>query len=112
MKDLYPWLVIAASALATYAWRGVGVLLSGRIDVDSAVFRWVSAIAYALLAALIARMIVLPIGPVATTALVDRLGAVAAAVAIFLLTRRNLLLGVAVGAAVLMLLTYLRMAAH
>jgi branched-subunit amino acid transport protein len=112
MKDLYPWLVIAASALATYAWRGVGVLLSGRIDVDSAVFRWVSAIAYALLAALIARMIVLPIGPVATTALVDRLGAVAAAVALLLLTPRNLLLGVAVGAAVLMLLTYLRMAAH
>ena len=111
MKELYPWLVIAASALATYAWRGVGVLLSGRIDVESAVFRWVSAIAYALLAALIARMIVLPIGPIATTALADRLGACTAAVAIFLLTRRNLLLGVAVGAAVLMLLTYLRASA-
>jgi branched-subunit amino acid transport protein len=110
VRDLHPWLVIAAAALATYAWRAVGVLLSGRIDVDSAVFRWVSAIAYALLAALIARMIVLPIGPVATTALVDRLGAVAAAVAIFLLSRRNLLVGVAVGAAVLMLLTFLRAA--
>jgi branched-subunit amino acid transport protein len=108
MKELYPWLVIAVSAFATYAWRGVGVLLSGRIDVESAVFRWVSAIAYALLAALISRMIVLPIGPMATTALADRLAAIAAAVAIFLLTRRNLLLGVAVGAAVLMLLTYLR----
>lgn len=108
MKDLYPWLVIGAAALATYAWRAAGVLLSGRIDVDSAVFRWVNAVAYALLAALIARMIVLPIGPVATTALVDRLGAAAAAAAIFLLTRRNLLVGVAVGAVGLMLLTFLR----
>jgi branched-subunit amino acid transport protein len=108
MKEIYPWLVIGAAALATYAWRAVGVLLSGRIDVDSAVFRWVSAVAYALLAALIARMVILPIGPVATTALADRLGAVAAAVAIFLLSRRNLLLGVAIGAAVLMVLTFLR----
>jgi branched-subunit amino acid transport protein len=108
MKEHYPWLVIAAAALTTYAWRGVGVLLSGRIDLDSAVFRWVSALAYALLAALIARMIVLPIGPLAATALPDRLGAVAAAAAIFLLTRRNLLLGVTVGAVVMMALTYLR----
>jgi branched-subunit amino acid transport protein len=108
MSDLHPWLVIAAAALATYAWRAVGVLLSGRIDVDGAAFRWISAVAYALLAALIARMIVLPIGPVAATDLVDRLAATAAAVAIFLFTRRNLLLGVASGAALLVLLTQLR----
>src|SRR5262249_23055492 len=72
MDDAYPWLVLLAGAGVTYAWRGIGVLLSGRIDAEGPLFRWIGAVAYALLAALIARMIVLPIGPLAATALVDR----------------------------------------
>ncbi|HTO81269.1 MAG TPA: AzlD domain-containing protein [Methylomirabilota bacterium] len=105
MHDAYPWLVLLAGAGVTYAWRGMGVLLSGRIDAEGPLFRWIGAVAYALLAALIARMIVLPIGPLAATALVDRLGAAAAALLVFLLTRRSLLFGVLAGAAVLVLLT-------
>jgi branched-subunit amino acid transport protein len=108
MTSAYPWLVLLAGAVATYASRGVGVLLSGRIDAEGPLFRWIGAVAYALLAALIARMIVLPIGPLAATALVDRLGAAAAALAVFLLTRRSLLFGVLAGAATLMLLASLQ----
>lgn len=98
--------VLAAGALATYFWRFIGVLLSGRIDPDSNLFEWVGAVAYALLAALIARMIVLPLGPPLTeTPLTYRLTATGLALVIFFLTRRNILLGVAGGVLVLVMLS-------
>ena len=103
--SLWPWIVVLLSAVVTYAWRWMGVVLSGRIDPNGAAIRWVGAVAYALLAGLIARMIVLPQGPLQDTALTDRLAAAAIALAIFLLTRRNMLAGVAAGAGVLVLLT-------
>lgn len=106
---LWPWLVVPLSAVVTYAWRAVGVALSGRIDPDGAVIRWVGAVAYALLAGLIARMIVLPQGALQDTAMTDRVAAAVVALAIFLVTRRNLLAGVAAGAGVLALLTFGRL---
>ena len=104
-EALYPWLVIAIAALVTYGWRFAGVLLGGRIDVDSRLFRWSAAVAYALLAGLIARMILMPEGPLAETALTHRLAGATAAAFVFFVTRRNLLLGCAAGMAVLILLS-------
>jgi branched-subunit amino acid transport protein len=106
---LWPWAVVLLSAVVTYAWRWAGVALSGRIDPNGAAIRWVGAVAYALLAGLIARMIVLPQGPLQETAMTDRVAAAAIALVIFLLTRRNLLAGVAAGAGVLALLTFGRL---
>ena len=103
---LWPFVVMGVAALATYFWRGLGVALSGRIDPNGAVFEWVGCVAYALLAALIARMIVLPVGPLEQTALAARVAAAAIALAIFFATRRNLALGVAAGAGALVLLTW------
>ena len=99
-------LVLVTVALITYAWRGLGVLLSGRIDPEGPVFEWVGCVAYALLAGLIARMIVLPIGPLEATALGARLAAAAVALAMFFLSRKNIGLGVAAGAGALVLLTW------
>jgi len=103
---LWPFAVMTVAALATYLWRALGVALSGRIDPEGPVFEWVACVTYALLAGLIARMIVLPVGPLAETALGARLAAAVIALAIFFLTRRNLGLGVAAGAGALVLLTW------
>ncbi|WP_282604995.1 AzlD domain-containing protein [Pelagibius sp. Alg239-R121] len=103
------WLPFAAmmvGAGATYVWRALGVALSGRVNPDSRAFEWIACVAYALLAALIARMIIFPIGPLAETYLADRLGAAVGALAIFFLTRNNLLAGVSVGTAALVALTW------
>ena len=62
-------IAIAACGFATWLWRGLGVLLSGRLDPRSAMFEWVSCVAYALVAGLIARIIVAPSGLLAQTAL-------------------------------------------
>lgn len=88
---IWPFVVLAGGAAATYAWRFVGVLLSGRIRADSAVFDWIACVAYALLAGLVARMILLPSGPLVETRLVDRmLAATLGLVVFFFATRRNL----------------------
>ena len=98
-------LAIAAAAVVTYFWRGLGVLLAGRLHPESALVSWIAAVAYAMLAGLIARIIVMPIGPLATTSLSARLAAAVLAAALFYLSRRNLILGVSAGGAALVLLT-------
>lgn len=103
---LWPYVLVIVGGLATYFWRGLGVALSGRIDPGSRLFEWVACIAYALLAGLIARMILLPNGPLAETASADRIAGAVVALAIFFLTRRNIGLGVAAGAGALVLITW------
>jgi branched-subunit amino acid transport protein len=104
-------LAMLVGAAVTYAWRGLGVVLSGRIDPDGPLFAWTACVAYALLAALIARMILLPRGDLAGTADLDRLIAAGVAlVSFFWLTRRNMLLAVGAGSGTLVLLTWARTA--
>jgi len=102
--------VIAAGGAATYFWRALGVAISGRIRADSPLFQWIACVTYALLAGLIARMILLPIGPLAETPTWDRIAAAVIALAVFFLTRKNIALGVGVGVGALILLTWGRTA--
>jgi len=104
--ELWAFTLIVVGGLATYFWRALGVALSGRIDAGSRLFEWVACVAYALLAGLIARMILLPNGPLAEAASPDRIAAAVIALAIFFLTRRNIGLGVAAGAGALVLMTW------
>jgi branched-subunit amino acid transport protein len=101
MADWTPYAAIAIGAVATYMWRALGVALSGRMRERSPVFDWVGCIAYALIAGLVARMIVFPVGSLQDVGLVPRLGAAFAAILVFYAGRRNLLLGVVAGAALL-----------
>lgn len=101
-----PYIALAVTFAVTYGWRALGVALSGRIRTDSLIFEWVTCVAYALLAGLVARMIILPLGALAETPVIDRLGAALLALAVFFLTRKNLFLGVFSGFACLVLLTW------
>lgn len=102
-----PWVVIALASVATYVWRGLGVLLSRHIDPDGALFRWVTCVSYAMLAGLISRMTVLPLGALAGTPLWHRLLAMALALAVFFLGGRRILPAVAAGVVALIGLTAL-----
>ncbi len=102
--ELWGLVVVLAGAVATLIWRALGVALSGRLKPDSPIIDLVSCVAYALLAALIARMILLPIGPLQTTGLANRLIAAGVAVAVFFAFRRNLAAGVIAGGGALALL--------
>lgn len=103
----WPWLAVLVGAAATYVWRALGVMLSGRIDPEGPVFRWVGCVAYAVLAGLIARMILLPVGSLAATPLFSRVAAAATALAVFYLVRRNLPVAVVAGGAAMIAFGYL-----
>jgi branched-subunit amino acid transport protein len=60
------WLALSAACIGTYVCRAAGVKLSGHIHQDSEVFRWLSAVTYAMVAALTVRMILMPLGLLAT----------------------------------------------
>ena len=99
------WILLAGCGAATYLWRGPGVLISAGIGARGEAFTWVSCIAYAIIAGLVSRMLLMPTGALAETTLVERaLGAAAGALVYFRLTKRNLFAGIAIGAAVLWML--------
>ena len=89
--DAALWFLVLLGIAATYFWRGLGVLLSARIDPDGAVFQWVSCVSYAMLAGLIARMIVLPLGSLSGTELADRLVCTGLGFFVFFLCGRRVL---------------------
>jgi branched-subunit amino acid transport protein len=101
-------ILVLFCAVATYAWRGLGVLLSGRIQTNSELFNWVACVAYAMVAGLIMRIIVMPTGMLATSPLVDRLLACALALTAFYFSRKNLFIGVITGVAIIVGAGYLR----
>lgn len=102
-----PWIALALGIVATYFWRGLGVALARRIKAEGALIDWVGCVAYALLAGLIARMIILPVGPIAEIPLSERGIAVACGIAAYFLARKNILVGVLVGTAAIAVLVSL-----
>ena len=100
------WAMIGAAVLACYFWRALGVALSNRVDAGGPVIRWAGCVAYAMLAAAFARIIVLPTGALAAAPLDHRLLGCVAALTAFYALRRNVLAGTAAGVAVVIALTY------
>jgi len=91
------WLIVLGCGLATFFWRGLGVLVVRRIDPDGAFFKWVTCVSYAMVAGLIFRMLVMPESDLAVVGLPIRLGAVAIAFAAYHLFGRRLVAGVLAG---------------
>ena len=82
-------LSIIVTSLATYLSRFLGVLSSVRIKETSKIFRWFNCLAYATLAALIARTIIFPIGALSEATYLSRILVVLICLAIFFITKRN-----------------------
>ncbi len=66
LSSLQVWSTLAIAAAGTYACRALGVVVSDKINQDSEFFRWLSAVTYALVAALVVRMVLMPVGPLAS----------------------------------------------
>ena len=98
------FLVILVTSFATYLSRFLGVISSEKIKETSKIFKWFNCIAYATLAALIARMIVFPAGVLSESVILLRLIVVLAAILLFLITKKNLVYPTILSAIVLSLL--------
>ena len=97
-------LVILVTSFATYLSRFLGVVSSEKIKETSKIFKWFNCIAYSVLAALIARMIVFPAGELSESDIFIRLFVVVASVVMFLFNKRNLVYPTVLSAILLALL--------
>ena len=97
-------LVILVTSFATYLSRFLGVVSSEKIKETSKIFKWFNCIAYSVLAALIARMVIFPAGELAESDIFIRLFVVAVSVTMFLLTKKNLVYPTVLSAILLALL--------
>jgi branched-subunit amino acid transport protein len=101
-------LLVLACGLATYLWRGLGMLVSGRVRLDSKFFIWAGCVAYAMIAGLAVRILLLPTGTLAATPLSERLAACGIALVVYLVFGRNLFVGIAAGFVALVTLGAIR----
>jgi len=85
----------------------LGALTSEKVSVKSKVFQWFNCVAYSILAALLGRMIIFPAGVLADSDLIIRLIVLITCVAIFILTKKNLVLPTIFSAIFLSILTNL-----
>ena len=80
---------ILATSLATFLSRFLGVISSEGIKETSKIFRWFNCLAYATLAALIARTIIFPAGILIDTSYLCRFLVVTLSIFIFFITKKN-----------------------
>jgi len=97
-------LVILVTSFATYLSRFLGVVSSEKIKETSKIFKWFNCIAYSVLAALIARMVIFPAGELAESGILIRLFVVATSIVMFLFTKKNLVYPTVLSAILLALL--------
>ena len=81
---------IIATSAATYISRIMGALTSEKVSVKSKIFKWFNCVAYSTLAALLGRMIIFPAGVLADPDLIMRLIVFFTCIAIFIISKKNL----------------------
>ena len=104
MVDLWPYLVlILVGFLPNEIWRVLGLVMARGLNEDSEVVIWSRAVATAILAGVIAKLILFSSGALATIPLPVRVGAAVCGFLAFLAVKRSVFVGVIVGEAALLL---------
>ncbi|HZD91035.1 MAG TPA: AzlD domain-containing protein [Pseudolabrys sp.] len=110
VNELWAYLVlIFVGFLPNELWRALGLVLARGLNEESEIVVWSRAVATAILAGVIAKLIVFSSGDLANIPLGLRVGAAACGFAAFVLVKRSVFAGVAVGEAVLVIGGYVLM---
>ena len=83
-------IVIIITSFATYLSRFLGVVSAEKIKENSKMFRWFNCLAYSTLAALIARIVIFPLGSLSEIDYFIRFIVVILSIVVFYLTKKNL----------------------
>ena len=98
-------LAILATSLATYISRFLGVITSKKIKENSKIFKWFNCLAYSTLSALLARLIIFPVGALAEVDYITRFVVVFICLIIFLIGKKNFVYPTVLSALLLTLLS-------
>jgi len=96
-------MLLLVGFLPNEIWRVLGLVLARGLDEDSEIVVWSRAVATAILAGVIAKLILFSSGGLATIPLPVRAGAAACGFLAFLAVKRSVFAGVLVGEAALLL---------
>tara|TARA_B100001175_G_scaffold309232_1_gene310655 strand:- start:490 stop:813 length:324 start_codon:yes stop_codon:yes gene_type:complete len=80
---------ILVTSLATFLSRFLGAVSSERIKETSKLFKWFNCLAYATLAALIARTIIFPVGVLIDASYFNRFAVVILSLIVFFISKKN-----------------------
>jgi len=80
---------ILVTSLATFLSRFLGAITSQRIKETSKIFKWFNCLAYATLAALIARTIIFPAGVLIDASYSSRLIVIILSLIVFFVSKKN-----------------------
>jgi hypothetical protein len=106
--ELWPYFVLVVIGfLPNEVWRVLGLVLARGLNEESEIVLWSRAVATAILAGVVAKLIVFSNGALANIPLGVRMVAVAIGFSAFLLVRRSALAGVLAGEAALLIGGYL-----
>ena len=104
LDTLWPYLVLLlVGFLPNEMWRAFGLVLARGLNEDSELVVWSRAVATAILAGVIAKLILFSSGALAAIPLTVRVGAAVCGFLAFLAVKRSVFVGVAVGEAALLL---------
>ncbi len=108
VADLWPYLVlIIVGYLPNEVWRVFGLVMARGLNEDSQIVVWSRAVATALLAGVVAKLILFANGALTTVPLSVRIGAAVLGFLAFVAIRRSVFAGVIVGEAALLIGGYL-----
>jgi hypothetical protein len=93
--------LVLVGFLPSEVWRWIGVALGRTLDEESEIVLWVRAVATALVAGVVARIVLFPPGGLAAVPLSVRLGAIVCGLGGYFLLRRSPFAGLIVGEAAL-----------
>ncbi len=103
INELWPYLLlILVGFLPNEVWRLLGLVLARGLDEGSEIVIWSRAVATAILAGIVAQLILLSPGALATIPLMVRVAAALGGFLAFLAVRRSVFVGVLAGEAVLL----------
>jgi hypothetical protein len=98
MSELSPYVVLVlVGFLPNEIWRALGLVLASGLNEKSEIVLWSRAVATAILAGVISKLILFASGDLAAIPLWIRIGAAGCGFAAFLAIRRSLFVGVLIG---------------
>ena len=100
------FLVILITSLATFLSRFLGVVSAEKIKETSKMFRWFNCLAYSTLAALIARIVIYPLGSLSEVDYFTRFTVIVLSIIVFFLTKKNLVYPTLFSAIILSLFSF------
>jgi len=95
--DAAIWIAALIGGFGTFMWRALGVAVETRVQEDSPLFNWIGCVAYAMVAGLMARVLLMPGGDLSLQPLTWRAMAFLIALAVWYRSGKSVPIGLVAG---------------